>query len=42
LSRGQTLETQIPDIKARQDNIIKFALQKIVGAIHLDSPPPTA
>lgn len=42
LSRGPTLETQIPDIKTRQDNIIKFALHQIIGAIHLDSPPPTA
>jgi DNA-binding transcriptional regulator YbjK len=42
LSRGPTLETQIPDIKSRQDNISEFALKQIVGAIHLDSPPPTS
>lgn len=39
LSRGPTLETQIPDIKDRQDDIVTFAMAQIIAAIKSDSAP---
>ena len=39
LSRGPTLETQIPDIKKRQDAIVTFAMAQIIDAIKSDSAP---
>ena len=39
LSRGPTLETEIPDIKTRQDAIVHFAMQQIVSAIRSDAAP---
>jgi AcrR family transcriptional regulator len=42
LSRGPTLETQIPDIKARQDAIVDFAIRQIISAIRSDAAPTVA
>ena len=39
LSRGPTLETQIPDINTRQDAIVTFAMAQIIAAIRSDSSP---